>query len=362
MAEHLDLVTSTYNGNSFYNRSQHKFSRKVCTVLSNIYRQKKVVLVPSGMAAISTVFNITNIKNSWARYNMVYSSELYCDTPRTIKYMSEHYNKAKLFKIDISNDSDVLSVFNTKIDKSLPTVLFIESCSNPSGYIFNFDLINEIRSKNKDLTIIVDNTWVTGTIFNPFDFKVDFVVVSLTKYYSAGSCIAGAIIGNDKNTLMDEVIKFTTVMGLHVSPYNCKLIFKKISDGLFRRVNQSYQLTLVIAKFLQENGIDVTFVGLTDHPSNHLLDKYFKNIGPSVLTFTVNKSKDEVIKWLKTSEYFPYETSFGSKYSKFDPWPQKITNKKTKIRFAVGYEDNYSNITTKFLKMFNITDNKAKPL
>jgi|ETNmetMinimDraft_30_1059905.scaffolds.fasta_scaffold40865_1 hypothetical protein len=43
----------------------------------------------------------------------------------------------------------------------------------------------KLDQKNKDLTIIVDNTWVTGKNFNPFNFKVDFVVASLTKYYSA---------------------------------------------------------------------------------------------------------------------------------------------------------------------------------
>lgn len=42
--------------------------------------------------------------------------------------------------------------------------------------------------------MIVDNTWLTSTIFNPFDFKhVDIVVSSMSKYYSAGSCIGGAV-------------------------------------------------------------------------------------------------------------------------------------------------------------------------
>ena len=41
---------------------------------------------------------------------------------------------------------------------------------------------------------MVDNTWLTSSVFNPFDFDIDIVVTSLSKYYSAGSCIGGAII------------------------------------------------------------------------------------------------------------------------------------------------------------------------
>ena len=228
MAQQIDLVISKENGYSSYNRSKHKYLFNVCDELSKIYNKKKVFVVPSGMASINTIFNILNIKNGWLPQNIVYGNELYCDTPRTIKYMNNCYTKNLLFEVDISNDQEVLNTFNTKIDKKLPTILFLESCSNPSGYIFNFDLIKDLRANNEKLTIIVDNTWVSGYVFNPFNFDIDYTVVSLTKYYSAGNCIAGAIIGKQDDPIMDEIRNFICVYGLHVSPYNCKIVFDNI--------------------------------------------------------------------------------------------------------------------------------------
>ena len=358
MAQQLDLVISKENGYSSYNRSKHKYLFNVCDELSKIYNNKKVFVVPSGMASINTILNILNIKNGWLPQNIVYGNELYCDTPRTIKYMNSCYTKNLLFEVDISNDQEVLNTFNTKIDKKLPTILFIESCSNPSGYIFNFDLIKDLRANNEKLTIIVDNTWVSGYVFNPFNFDIDYTVVSLTKYYSAGNCIAGAIIGKQDDPIMDEIRNFICVYGLHVSPYNCKIVFDNIKT-IQKRINASYNLTLNVAQFLSDNNINVRFVGLPNHKSNNHLIKFFNNKGPSVLTFTVNMSKKDTISWLKKEQYFPFETSFGSGHSKFDPWPQKETNKKTRVRFSIGYNDNYENIVQKLSQMLNINKSSA---
>ena len=349
----LDLVITNRNGNSFYNRSQHFYAQKVCSSLSSIYGDKKVVLLPSGMASIATVFHVINMDANWSKFNIVYGNELYCDTPRTINYMNQHYTQCNLHKIDVANDDEVNSVFRNKINKNLPTVLYIESCSNPSGYVFNFDLINEIRANVKKLTVVVDNTWLSGAVFNPFDFDIDFVVTSLTKYYSAGACIGGALIGKSENKLMDYASEWVRVMGFHVSPFNCRLIFDNIKN-LSDRINKSYDLTLRITKFLKENNVNVTFVGLDNHKSNKYISKYFNNLGPSVFTIKMNMSKSQVDKMLKKCEYFPYETSFGSKHSKFDPWPQKISENETMIRFSVGYEDTFENMVSKFSKMFNI--------
>ena len=121
---------------------------------------------------IMMILHVIHIQHRWDRYNVVYGNELYCDTPRTIKYMSSVYNQGKLFSIDVTNDQEILTLFNDKLDKKIPTILFIESCSNPSGNIFNFELIGTLKKTNKNIIIIVDNTWLSGAIFNPFHFSI----------------------------------------------------------------------------------------------------------------------------------------------------------------------------------------------
>ena len=350
----LKMVTSKHNGNPVYHRSRHQYLELVSGELSKLYgNNKKVVLVPSGMAAISTILHVININYNWGQYNLVYGNELYCDTPRTIKYMSNNYNRGNLFPIDVTNDQEILTLFLDKLDKKLPTVLFIESCSNPSGNIFNFELIQRLKTDNKNIIIIVDNTWVSSAIFNPFQFDIDFVVVSLTKYYGAGSSIGGAIVGRDDNNLMDETQKWVCVMGSHISPSNCSLIYKNMAS-LQSRIQSSYILTLQVAEFLPGHGVPTTFVGLPEHPSHQRMTQFFGGKGPSVLTFTVNKSKSEVISWLKQEQYFPYETSFGSAYSKLDPWPQHVSKKKTRIRLSIGYQEQLPDLVQRLSQLLNL--------
>lgn len=55
----LKMVTSKHN--PVYHRSRHQYLELVSSELSKLYNNKKVVLVPSGMAAISTILNVINI-------------------------------------------------------------------------------------------------------------------------------------------------------------------------------------------------------------------------------------------------------------------------------------------------------------
>ena len=39
---------------------------------------------------------------------------------------------------------------------------------------------------------------------------------------------------------------------------------------------------------------------------------------------------------------FDYKTSYGSKKSRFDSYPRKVSDNQTRVRFAVGYEEESS--------------------
>ena len=125
--------------------------------------------------------------------------------------------------------------------------------------------------------------------------------------------------------------------------------------SLHSRIQSSFQLTLQVAEFLQGHGIPTTFVGLPEHPEHEKMTQFFfGGKGPSVLTFTVNKSKSEVISWLKQEQYFPYETSFGSAYSKLDPWPQHVSKNKTRIRLSIGYREQLSDLVQRLSQLLNL--------
>ena len=336
-----DCIISEENGKYFYNRYVHKSQKDVCLLLERQYGFKANIF-PSGMNAIATAFQVLFMENKWQNVNVVFGNELYCDTPRTIKYLSESYVKLNMFKIKVQDDANVMDVFNNQIDKSLPTILFIESCSNPNGYIFNFDLLAGLKDSVKNLRVIVDNTWLTSVIFNPFVFDgVDIVVMSLTKYYGADkSGIMGAVVcRNDE--IADRVFNYGRIIGSHVCPLYCKEMVRAI-ETMGERVRRTSEMTLEVARYLKGKNIPVSYPKLEDHISYERARKYFLEFGPSVLTLSVRMRKEEALKWMRSSK-FVCSTSFGASDTRFDQWPM-YSKKHSTCRLSIGFDDNLENI------------------
>ena len=99
---------------------------------------------------------------------------------------------------------------------------------------------------SKQLYVIADNTWLSSAIFNPLYHNADIAVTSLTKYYSAGSCICGAILTRNNN-LYDHMMVFIKRNGLHVSPLNCQLVSTQIVS-LKDRIEKSSATTIKVVK------------------------------------------------------------------------------------------------------------------
>jgi len=122
-------------------------------------------------------------------------------------------------KVDVTNSEQVINKF--KEFENDHNIFFIESCSNPCGKVIDFGIMETIKKIAINTVVIVDNTWLSHVVFNPFTSNVNFVVLSLTKYYSAAQVIGGAILSNFNNEIsFNDIIVWTTYYGYHVSPYN----------------------------------------------------------------------------------------------------------------------------------------------
>lgn len=305
----------------------------------------KTLLTSSGMNAISVTIN--SILINYSINNLIYGNELYCDTPRLFKYLKNIY-KINICEIDVLDSNYLTDMFKTKF-KNQNNVLFIEACSNPSGHIFDMELIKILRHNSKKLIVVVDNTWLSSAIYNPLDWGADIVVTSLTKYYSGGTHIGGAIMTRDK--IYNKIYEYIRYNGLHMSPLQCKIIAKNI-DTLEERIIKSSKLTVEIADFLKshKNVIKVSHPSLNDHESFRVGTKIFKDMYPSVLTFTIKQS-EKLGKELMIKSGIDYKTSFGSDCSRLDPWPTIIDDQFLCCRLALGYNDNYSSLVKKLQRI-----------
>ena len=309
---------------------------------------RSALIFPSGMSAISAIMNICSPNGKTV---FIIGDELYCDTKKVCKYQ-EKYNKEFSFEdVDIRNIERIFELF--KKYSTHIKLFFIESCTNPSSQVFDFDKIKELKQIAPNCIFCVDNTWITGYSFNPFHYDIDIVVESMTKYISGGKCIGGCMIGT--NTIMNKVSEYLRINGLFVGSDHCQIFLDGLST-LNQRIIYVSELAFQTAKHLESRKeiTRVMYPFLESHPTHRLAKKYLK-YGPGVIWFHLNSNIKRLSithKLLANNQYLPFETSFGSEYSKIDQWPElgksilynyEDFNNPIKgiwIRLSIGYKSN----------------------
>jgi cystathionine beta-lyase/cystathionine gamma-synthase len=366
--------SSTYKGYR-YNRSNHDLMGNVCKELSNChtnprhenkgtinpklqmkdkwFQTDQVVLATSGINAIAMAFKLIMFENRFKLINILYSKELYCDTPRYIKYFNKLYGVSNIRAFDVLDPEGLKRLFSRDYNDQV-NILFIESCSNPNGNIFDMSEIPKLRELSKKLYVIVDNTWLTHVTFNPFEFDVDIVVSSMSKHYSLGKCISGFVVLRNR-MMANNLHELNKMEGIHIPLPYCQIILDSLSK-MDECVELAYVKTLQVAQYLESNKnvVKVNYPMLESHPSHELAKKYFR-FGPTILTFAINLRKPEAKRWMKGFKTIPFKTSFGSEETKLDPWPYEIDGI-TYCRLAIGYNTNVEEL----IKDFTIALSKMK--
>jgi len=192
--------------------------------------------------------------------------------------------------------------------------------------MFDFSAIDSLKKFSPDCIFIVDNTWLSSALFNPFSHGADYVVVSLTKYYSGGTCIGGCVLGTDQR--MKPVIKYATMTGVHYSPVQCETILASLPT-LNNRIQRHSSATLGVAQWLEKQKSSVNRVMyplLESHPSYKINVKYLTQGGPGCIYLHVSVNKKPAKQWVESwvnqsASQLVFETSFGDSKSKIDPWP-----------------------------------------
>jgi cystathionine beta-lyase/cystathionine gamma-synthase len=352
------LVLSAKGGRYQYNRSSSNNSVRLCQLLAQRYGVTKCFLVPSGMSAIYTTIHSVLGSCQSKKINIIYGDELYCDTPKSITYLSAGRSDICQHVIDITKTKSILTLFE-KLSEQF-NILFVEACTNPSGYIMDYSIIPQLRKLSSQLIVIVDNTWLTEYIFNPFEHGADLVVTSLTKYYSGGCAIGGAILCPDRpDQLAQSIEEHIKRTGLHVSPHNAQVVTERLST-MDSRINHSSKTTIDVLKQLESNPqiVSIVHTAINTHPSHQMAERYFKRgLWPSVFTIYVNTPKDTALKAMRSSKLIEHKTSFGCRLSRTDPWPQTF-GQATMCRISIGYEDSPDTISMAINNLVEIMTHK----
>jgi len=237
------------------------------------------IVTASGMSAISClIFSFLNTGDTLLYHNCAYGN--------TVRLFSEALPRFGINAIPID-----LTVPVKALD-SIPKqtkMLFLESPSNPNLEVLDLELICKL-SHDRNIMVVVDNTFMSPFLQTPIKHGADFVVHSLTKYIGGhGDLLGGAVISKSDyiKQIRSKGMRFITSPTL--SPFNAYLAIRGLKT-LGIRMERHCLNALRVAEFLfqRPDVLKVHYPGLSSHPQSNLVLKYMPRGQGGIVSFELD--------------------------------------------------------------------------
>jgi Cystathionine beta-lyases/cystathionine gamma-synthases len=188
--------------------------------------------------------------------------------------------------------------------------IWIETPSNPLLNIVDIAAIVEIAQK-ANLITLADNTFLSPYLQRPFEFGVDVVVHSTTKYLNGHSDVVGGCVITRHQEHADRVAYIVNALGLACSPFDAWLVLRGVKT-LGPRMEAHQRGAMAVARMLAENPKveRVYFPGLETHPQHELAKKQQKGFG-AMLSFDLKGGRTAVEQMLSKLKLYALAESLG---------------------------------------------------
>ena len=240
----------------------------------------------SGMAAITTVI-LGFVKPGDA----IIVGNVYGCTDSFMRFLQNRFG-IEIHFVDATDPENIKKVFDAH---SNVCAVLIESPDNPTLQLCDIEAISKYTEENEAL-LIVDNTFCSPYLQQPFRLGADIVVHSLTKYVNGHSTsIAGAALG-PYECFSKEVYPVYKDLGPTPSPFESWLNSLTIQEMGVRMEHQC-KTALRIAEFLESHPkiSKVWYPGLKSHAQHDLCKKQMRN-GGAVISFEVKGGYEAGVK------------------------------------------------------------------
>lgn len=188
--------------------------------------------------------------------------------------------------------------------------IWIETPSNPLLNIVDIAAITSVAREAGVITI-ADNTFLSPYLQRPFEFGVDIVVHSTTKYLNGHSDVVGGAVVSREQALAERVGYLHNALGLGCSPFDAWLVLRGIKT-LGPRMEAHQRGAMALAKMLAEHPKveKVYYPGLPSHPQHDLAKRQQKGFG-AMLSFDVKGERAQAEKILTRTRFFQLAESLG---------------------------------------------------
>ncbi|HEX8160568.1 MAG TPA: cystathionine gamma-synthase [Pyrinomonadaceae bacterium] len=271
--------TSTYaqdglgnpRGGFEYARTQNPTRLAVERNIAALEGAKYGYAFASGMAAIDAVMRLVK-----AGDHVVVSDNTYGGTYRLFSRILADYG----IEFSYVDTSDVNAVEAALRENT--RMVYVETPTNPVMTVTDLKAVSDLAHA-RGVRVVCDNTFLSPYLQRPFDFGVDIVLHSATKYLNGHSdSIGGLVALNDEKDA--EWLKFVqNSAGAILSPFDSWLTLRG-TKTLALRMEQHDRTGRAVAAFLEEHPkvLKLYYPGSLSHRQHELAKRQQRGFGGMV--------------------------------------------------------------------------------
>lgn len=310
-----------------YSRLQNPTREHLEKTIAKLEGGADAMAFSTGMAAIAALMELFSPGS-----HIIASDDLYGGSLRLFNNIS----KKNGISFDFANTSDLSAI--RALIKPQTKAIFVETPTNPMMQVSDIKAVSEI-AKEKDLLLIVDNTFLTPYFQRPLNLGADIVIHSGTKYLGGhNDTLAGFLVVAESR--LSEKLRFIyKTIGACLSPFDSWLLIRGIKT-LAIRMERQQQSAIEIANWLcsQKKIKNVHYVGLPSHPDHNTSKKQATGFG-AMISFEAD-DRQTAIKILERVKIIQYAESLGGVESLITyPMLQTHADVPSEVREAKGIND-----------------------
>lgn len=298
--------TSTFAWNTLESHAGYDYTRSGNPTRKAL--EENIAALEGGVGCVATSTGMSAVHCAMALFNpgdhIVAPADLYGGSFRLFdRFLTE---KGLTFTfVDMTRLDDVAAAF-----KPATKGVWIETPSNPLLKVTDLAAVAAL-AKARGAISICDNTFMSPYLQRPFEFGVDIVMHSTTKYINGHSDVVGGAVVSRSADHAKKIAWLCNALGLSCSPFDAWLVLRGIKT-LGCRMDVQQATAMKIARFLESHPLveRVYYPGLESHPQYQLAKTQQRGFG-AMLAFDVKDGRPVAERVCLKSKLFDVAESLG---------------------------------------------------
>ena len=261
----------------------------------------------SGMAATGTILELIDSGS-----HVVAMDDLYGGSRRLFQGVRERSAGLEFSFVDMTDAAAAEAAIrdNTRM-------IWLESPTNPLLKIVDVAAIAAL-AKDRDIIVVVDNTFATPYLQRPVELGADIVMHSATKFLNGHSDMVGGIAVTADDALAERLAYLQNSIGAVQGPFDSFLALRGLKT-LDVRMERSCRNAQAIAEWLENDNrvSSVLYPALESHPQYALAERQMPG-GGGIVTFFIKGGLTAARRFLESCEVFALAESLGGVESLVD--------------------------------------------